>query len=179
MYRKSSRRVPVPDPVDDLPERMKGIAAEAIQAHPQARNTSERGKRSRAVVLVVDDDDFMREITTDILSGLGYGVLQAADGDAALEAFNNGSVIDVLLIDVVMTGMSGPELAHEVHALYPLMPIVFMSGYGDLADGKGNQHLHQIVRKPFRPGDLRVHIEAALVQSRSQWVNPSDSSYVC
>ena len=113
-------------------------------------------------VLVVDDDGFMREVTTDILTGLGYDVLQAADGVAALEAFNNGSIINVLLADVVMNGMSGPELAHQVRALHPLMPIVFMSGYADLANCGGDRHLHPPIRKPFRPNDLRLHIEAAL-----------------
>jgi len=159
-------RAPTPGGVNNSTDRVKGTTEEAEEARPQPADTFERGGTSRVVVLVVDDDDFMREVTTDILTGLGYDVLQASDGDAALEAFNNGSIIDVLLADVVMNGMSGPELAHQVRALHPSMPIVFMSGYADLANGGGDQRLHQLIRKPFRPNDLRLHIETALPQSR-------------
>lgn len=156
------------DGMNNSSNRMKSIEKEGKQARPLPANTSERGGTSRAVVLVVDDDDFMREITTDILRDLGYGVLQASDGDAALEAVNDGSIIDVLLTDVVMIGMSGPELAHQVHVLRPLMPIVFMSGYADLANAEGDQSLRQLIRKPFRPDDLRVSIETALARTRRQ-----------
>jgi signal transduction histidine kinase len=142
--------------------------AAALAEGADARSTepSEQHRTSRAVVLVVDDDEAVRATTADILTSLGYDVLQAASGDAALAVLINGSVIDVLLTDVVMTGMSGPELARRARALQPLMPVVFISGYADLAGSDGDQRLHQLVRKPFRPADLRAQIEAALVRSR-------------
>ena len=120
-------------------------------------------RQSPAVVLLVDDDDFMREITTDILIGLGYEVLQAANGDAALKELNNGGIIDILLTDLVMNGMNGRELAHQARALHPMIPILFISGCADLTDA-ADQHQYQLIKKPFRPGDLRAHIEAALRQ---------------
>jgi signal transduction histidine kinase/ActR/RegA family two-component response regulator len=132
-----------------------------------AADTSEQHRTSRAVVLVVDDDAAVRAITADILTGLGYDVLQAANGNAALEILNTGSLIDLLLTDVVMTGMSGPELARQARAMQPLMPIIFISGYADLAGSNSEQFLYQLVRKPFRPADLRAQIEAALMQSRA------------
>jgi CheY-like chemotaxis protein len=141
--------------------------APAERADARSTEPSEQRRISRAVVLVVDDDEAVRATTADILTSLGYDVLQAASGDAALAVLINGSVIDVLLTDVVMTGMSGPELARRARALQPLMPIVFISGYADLAGSEGDQRLHQLVRKPFRPADLRAQIEAALVQSRA------------
>ena len=64
------------------------------------------------MVLVVDDDPAVRS-TADILTGLGYNVLQAANGDAALEILNTRNPIDLLLTDVVMTGMNGPDLARR------------------------------------------------------------------
>jgi CheY-like chemotaxis protein len=153
-------------PVNNSATIMKGAAERAKQTCPQLADISKRDGASRAVVLVVDDDDFVREITTDILTDQGYDVLQAADGGAALEALSNGRIIDILLADVVMNKMSGPELARQVRVLHPLMPVVFMSGYAGLADDEGDLSLFQLIKKPFRPGDLHVHIEAALVRSR-------------
>ncbi|HEV2099345.1 MAG TPA: response regulator, partial [Stellaceae bacterium] len=142
-------------------------AAPAEPVDREATDVAEQRRTSRAVVLVVDDDPAVRSITADILNGLGYDVVQAANGDAALEALNTGNRIDLLLTDVVMTGISGPELARRVRVLQPRMPIVFISGYADLAGRNGDEFLHQLVRKPFRPADLRTQIEAALVQSRA------------
>ena len=142
-------------------------AAAIVPAEPGTADISEQWRASRAVVLIVDDDPAVRSITADILNGLGYDVVQAANGDAALEILNTGSRIDLLLTDVVMTGISGPELARRVRVLQPRIPIVFISGYADLAGRSGDEFLHQLVRKPFRPAELRAQIEAALVQSRA------------
>jgi CheY-like chemotaxis protein len=117
---------------------------------------------SQAVVLAVDDDDAVRNTTADILRGLGYGVLQAASGEAALELLHQDGMIDVLLTDVVMTGISGPELARRARQWQPRLPIVFISGYADPAGIAEDVLLHPLVRKPFRPAELRRQIEAAL-----------------
>lgn len=122
-----------------------------------------------AVVLVVDDDPGVLATTAAILKDIGYSVLQAESGDAALESLKNNSSIDVLLTDVVMNPMSGPELAGHVEVLYPQLPIVFFSGYagstGLTAGGSGRRRL---VRKPFTPGELRRQLEAALAEPRAR-----------
>ena len=120
-----------------------------------------------AVVLVVDDDAAVRTTTADVLEALGYSVVQAANGAAALEVLSGGSEIDVVLTDVIMTGMSGPELARRAAALFPQLPIVFISGYADPAGIAGVQDRHRLIKKPFRPADLRAVIEAALATSRT------------
>ena len=122
---------------------------------------------SHAAILVVDDDDAVRATTADILAGLGYAVLQAADGSAALELLGRSAAVDVLLTDVVMSGMSGPELARQARTSRPQLPIVFISGYADPAGIAGDVRPHRLVRKPFRPTDLRDQIEAALEASRA------------
>ncbi|MGC2199482.1 MAG: ATP-binding protein, partial [Stellaceae bacterium] len=125
---------------------------------------------SRAVVLAVDDDDAVRTTTADILKGLGYGVLQASDGEAALELLHQDGMIDLLLTDVVMTGMSGPELARRARLLHPALSIVFISGYADPAGSAEDARLQPLVRKPFRPAELRRQIEAALAEHRAEAV---------
>jgi signal transduction histidine kinase len=122
-------------------------------------------RTSHAVVLAVDDDAAVRSTTADILKGFGYSVLQADSGEAALELLDQEGMIDVLLTDVVMTGMSGPELARRARQSQPRLPIVFISGYADPAGITNDALLHPLVRKPFRPAELRCQIEAVLSAS--------------
>jgi signal transduction histidine kinase len=135
---------------------------------PAARSVdAAEQKTSPAVVLAVDDDAAVRTTTADILKGLGYSVLQAASGEAALELLQQDGMIDVLLTDVVMMGMSGPELARRARLSQPRLPVVFISGYADPAGIAEDVLLHPLVRKPFRPPDLRAQIEAALAELRA------------
>ena len=141
-------------------------ASAGIERPSARRAEAAEQKASRAVVLAVDDDAAVRHTTADILKGLGYGVLQAESGDAALELLNQDGMIDVLLTDVVMTGMSGPELARRARLSQPRLPIVFISGYADPAGIADDGLPHPLVRKPFRPSDLRRQIEASLAELR-------------
>jgi signal transduction histidine kinase len=122
--------------------------------------------RGSATVLLVDDDDAVRATTADVLGGLGYAVKQAADGLAALELLNNDAAIDLLLTDVVMPGMSGPELARRVSSTRPNLPIIFISGYAD-PEGLAGNSLGRLVRKPFRAAELQEQIEEAIDQARA------------
>jgi signal transduction histidine kinase/CheY-like chemotaxis protein len=118
-----------------------------------------------ADVLVVDDDDAVRGTMADILKDLGYGVLSAPGGEVALALLRRGESVDLLLTDVVMPGMGGLELARQAQALRPGLPIVFISGYADPAGTETDMRRRRLVRKPFRPADLRVQIEGALAAS--------------
>jgi signal transduction histidine kinase len=122
---------------------------------------------SNAVILVVDDDDAVRGTIAEILQGLGYAVHSAAGGAAALALLRQGEPVDLLLTDLVMTGMSGLELARETHAVRPHLPVVFISGYAEMPGTDGDMRLHRLVRKPFRPAELKLQIEAALATSRA------------
>jgi CheY-like chemotaxis protein len=77
------------------------------------------------------------------------------------------AVAMLVLTDLAMTGMGGLELARSARALLPLLPIVFISGYADPGGTDGHMRLRRLVRKPFRPGELRVEIEAALAVARA------------
>ena len=112
-------------------------------------------------VLVVDDDSDVREVTTGILADLGYGVLEAASGGAALDALDREADIGALLLDFAMPGMNGAELAREVRARRPDLPILFVTGYADTKalELAGDDH---ILRKPFIEADLAVKLRSAL-----------------
>jgi signal transduction histidine kinase/ActR/RegA family two-component response regulator len=135
---------------------------------PARPDDAERLEGGRAVVLVVDDDAAVLGTTTAILQDIGYSVLQAESGKSALELLDIHRPIDLLLTDVVMTPMTGLELARYVEHLYPQLPVIFFSGYAGSAGLAGDGVRHRLIRKPFTPGDLRRQIEDALAETRSR-----------
>ena len=121
-------------------------------ALPDRRGSAERTRRPSGVVLLVEDDSAVREFARRSLEGVGYTVLAAAGGDQALLASENwGDRIDVLLTDIGMAGISGPELAVRINARRPRIGVVFMSGSaGDSAgDGVVLDAAAVFIPKPF------------------------------
>ena len=87
-------------------------------------------KPEGTTILLVEDDEIMRSLTRQLLVEQGYRVIEAADGRAALEGLAaHPGRIDLLLTDVVMRGMSGPELVTRVSQSHPSAKVVYMSGY--------------------------------------------------
>jgi hypothetical protein len=87
-------------------------------------------KRKGATILLVEDDEIMRGLTRKLLEENGYTVVEADDGKSALEWMESHSgPIDLLLTDVVMRRMSGPELVERLAASRPNLKVVYMSGY--------------------------------------------------
>ena len=84
-------------------------------------------------VLVVEDDDSLRELSKRLLQRHGYTVLTAKDSVEALRLFGDNPSIDVLLTDVVMPGASGPELTRQLIEQRPALRVIFMSGYTEEA----------------------------------------------
>jgi DNA-binding NtrC family response regulator len=81
-------------------------------------------------ILIVDDEPEIRKLVAAIIGGIGYTVLTADSGEHALALYEKlGSRIDLLVADVVATGMSGPVLADRLCALQPDLKVLFMSGY--------------------------------------------------
>jgi two-component system, cell cycle sensor histidine kinase and response regulator CckA len=114
---------------------------------------------SKGSILLVDDDDIVRDVTRAILEASGYEVTDAPDGARALELVADGQ-FDLVLADLVMPVMPGPELAREVLRRYPTLPILFMSGYADGYEHQVDSRL--IVPKPFTIAVLRERVRAAI-----------------
>jgi CheY-like chemotaxis protein len=108
-------------------------------------------------VLVVEDDPEVRSLAVSLLSNLGYKVMEAATGMAALERLEAATGVDLLLTDVVMPGgMNGRELATEVVRRNPEIKVLYMSGYTENAiahHGRLDADA-ELLQKPFRGGDL-------------------------
>lgn len=85
-------------------------------------------------ILLVEDEEFVRNVTREVLFGAGYKVLEACDAESGLRMFNeNVGTIDLLLTDVVMPGMDGRELARQLVDREPNLKAIFMSGYTENA----------------------------------------------
>ena len=113
------------------------------------------------LILLVDDDGAVREITAKMLRDLGYDVVEAGSGGAALDLLAREPRISLSLLDYAMPGMSGAEVAHEVHKRRPGLPVVFITGYADLTALKEVGE-DRIVQKPFREADLADKIGRSL-----------------
>jgi len=107
-------------------------------------------------LLVVEDDDDLRDMVARILTGAGYAVKTAPSGDRALELLANDAPMDLMLTDVVMPGMRGPDLAQRAHATRPEMRVAYMSGYADTTMVPAWQLalLDPLISKPFSPSSL-------------------------
>jgi signal transduction histidine kinase/CheY-like chemotaxis protein len=132
-------------------------ASAAVPAAPQAATRAAAG----ACVLVVDDDSAVREVTAGILDDLGYQVVEAGSGGAALEALEMNTGVDVVLLDFAMPGMNGAEVAREIRARRPELPILFATGYADTA-ALVEASEHDIIHKPFVEEELGQKLAAAL-----------------
>ncbi|MFN4016102.1 MAG: PAS domain S-box protein [Reyranella sp.] len=120
-------------------------------------------------ILVVEDEEQVRAIVVGQLSSLGYTVVEASDGETALEKLRTGSAFDLLLTDVIMPGpLNGKALASEATKLSPDLRVLFMSGYSDDAIstlGVLNPGV-SLLTKPFRKTDLAIAVRRVLEGTR-------------
>ncbi|MFY9562149.1 MAG: response regulator [Terriglobales bacterium] len=134
-----------------------------IRRHASA---SERG--SRRVVLLVEDEPFVREATCCILQSAGFDVLPAADAQEAMKVYEqNGGRIDVLMTDMVLPGRSGPQLGRDLRNTSPEIPILLTSGYLQPESGpEPREPRTHYLAKPYSRADLVQKMETILSAAR-------------
>ena len=125
--------------------------------------------KKSCLVLVVEDNKNVLKLTSSMVESLGYDVLTAETGDAALEILRSRSDIDLLLTDVMLPGeLNGPVLAERAQDLYPSLKVVFNSGYAEhaiLKSGLLEEGMH-LLSKPFRKQQLAEKLEEVLEGSK-------------
>ena len=120
--------------------------------------------RPGEVVLAVEDDAAVREIASGILTDLGYHVLEAADGPAAIEVLQRVGAIDLLFTDLAMPGgLSGRELAARARQLRPGLKVLVTSAHTDqLLEGADADSVVLLLNKPYRAQELARAVRAAI-----------------
>jgi CheY-like chemotaxis protein len=125
-----------------------------------------------ATILVVDDDAAVRELTVHALEAMNYRVIEAANGRNALDVLRQAAAVDLALIDMVMPGMNGRQLATSIRVAAPQRPILFMTGYDDLSGSDDPFAQEMVIKKPFKLVELAAAVERALTaphRERSAW----------
>jgi DNA-binding NtrC family response regulator len=122
----------------------------------------------QARVLVVDDEDFMRKLMTNILRKAGMNVLTAQSGAEALIILSENEC-DVVVSDVRMAGMSGFDLLKQVKSVYPNTSFVVMTGYADSYSIKDAllQGADEYITKPFKNHEVTLVVERAFWRTQS------------
>jgi DNA-binding response OmpR family regulator len=118
-----------------------------------------------ARILVVDDENPIRRTLDLLLQKRGYAVVTAASGEAALAAIEQ-QPFDLLLLDLVMPGMSGIEVARRARTLQPTAKVLLLTGSSPLEGGVGIEDLAQFdyLLKTVSPQDVLQHVAAILTE---------------
>ena len=127
---------------------------EQPEANPVQRAELQQSVR-RSTILLVDDDELVRESTADMLDRFGYDVVQASNGAGALALLAGPGAIDALVTDYLMPGMTGRELAEQARRDRPDLPVLLITGYTRLDEiGPDLARLE----KPFRQADFAARV---------------------
>jgi signal transduction histidine kinase len=113
----------------------------------------------RGVALLVDDEELVRMSTADMLTDLGFEVVEAISAEDALRLIHSGTSPDLLVTDHLMPGMNGVELAREVRSMTPELSVLVVSGYAEV---EGIAPDLARLTKPFRNEELAASIAAVL-----------------
>lgn len=129
------------------------------------RSAERKLPKGRETILVVEDNEGVRELAVTLLTTLGYTVLEAPDGHTALALLEQGQPFDLLFTDVVLPGgMSGPELAREAQRRRPNLKVLYTSGYTQNAivhHGRLDDSV-ALLTKPYQKEDLAYKVRQAL-----------------
>jgi PAS domain S-box-containing protein len=121
--------------------------------------------RSRRVILVVEDDERVRQLTVTRLKMIGHDVIEARDGPEALNLLQSGAHVDLVFTDMIMPGgLSGRDVAHKARDLKPGIKVLLTTGYAeDLAHADDlQQECLKVLRKPYRQAELAMALRDVL-----------------
>ncbi len=144
------------------------LPAASLSSEPSSPPRTTQPKGQTSTILLAEDDRMVRRLVREVLERAGYSVLEAADGAEALaKAAHHPDPIDLLITDLVMPGMSGPELVRGLRHR-PEMCVLYVSGYTD--DVIASEGLLEpgaaFLPKPFTPEALLDKVEQALEGNR-------------
>jgi CheY-like chemotaxis protein len=137
------------------------IADDASIMKKQAPSSIRGG---RETILVTEDNEAVRNLIRDILRQYGYTVIEATDGQDAVDKFKKNHRIDLLLLDSVMPKINGREVYRQISETKPDIKVLFLSGYTrDVILDKGiEDELYDFISKPIAPNTLLLKVREVL-----------------
>ncbi len=135
---------------------------EQIESKPREKREEKLG--GNKTILLVEDEEEVRRVTSQFLRYYNYNVIEAKNAEDALEIFRKNPSIDLLLTDVVLPKMNGKELSEKILEQKPKTKVLFMSGYTDetISDyGILKENIH-FIQKPFTPQELAKKLKDIL-----------------
>jgi CheY-like chemotaxis protein len=132
--------------------------APLVELHMEPRRPASAG-----CVLLVEDDNEVAALVTEMLEQLGYCVTRAASAAAALGALSNGRAVDLVFSDIMMPGgMNGVDLAREIRRRRNNLPILLTSGYAEAAKESAAAEGVRVLPKPYRLDELAAAVTTAI-----------------
>ena len=118
-----------------------------------------RGTRGQGTILVVEDEPPLRRLVVSVLAAAGHQVLEAVNGYEAIALAEGHEQIDLLLTDVIMPGITGPDVVARLRSHRPELAVLYMSGYdNELIDQKALERTASFLPKPFTPHSLLASV---------------------
>ena len=144
---------------------------ESASQEVEREATADQDRFVGFTVLIVDDEPSVRTVLTSRLEAAGFKVLTAVSGDAALDLMNEqpATVVDLVILDITMPGLSGIETHAKLRAMFPELPVLLSSGYPEEALAtieSGEPSLDAFIQKPYRNTTLFGQIERLLKRNR-------------
>ncbi|WP_255517444.1 histidine kinase famiy protein [Herbaspirillum sp. SJZ107] len=137
--------------------------AHAVRQSDASKTGSLGMAADKPSVLVVEDNDDVRELAVSVLGLAGYTVLSASSGEQALQLIEGGAEVSLLFTDVIMPGgMNGLELIEKARRRHPGLPVLVTTGYMDDLPERGRSTDLKILAKPYRHETLLEQVQAAL-----------------
>jgi two-component system nitrogen regulation response regulator NtrX len=129
-----------------------------------AEGPAEQRETKAQTILLVDDDSGVRNSIGGMLQRFGYRVIVAEDGTSALDVLRERGAVDLVIADRRMPGMDGLSLVRRIKEGMPNLPVVIMTGYGDLESYLCASHLGVVryIGKPVGPRELRQAVRDAV-----------------
>lgn len=134
------------------------------------KNKKERMKNMDKCILIVDDESRMRKLIKDFLTAKGYSILEAEDGEIALQVFEqNSEKIDLILLDVMMPKLDGWSVLRQIRQTSQI-PIIMLTARGEEQDELFGFELgvDEYISKPFSPKILVARVEAILKRTQGE-----------
>lgn len=138
-----------------------GEITDHASTHEEALTLESHGE----LILLADDDEMVRDVTSETLRNMGYKVIEADDGSRLLDLFvNHRDAVDLVLVDMVMPKIGGWKAAEKLRSLRPDLPIIFMTGYDreHLINTHGEMDNTRVLSKPFPADHLNATIRDLL-----------------